>query len=570
VFDRYFPIIYDFVKNKKSPVSGIIVMITIAAIAGLGLLTFESSIEIMLPDEDNIHQTIGFLRNSALSDKIVISLSLASDDKEKSDLFRAADQLEASLTLPLFTRTVSGASGTEIMNEVLYSHYFPYIATEEDLLSIEGMITSEYVSGRMQEIYRQLLRPQSIFTASMFYADPLGINLLLLHKLKRQAASMGYKVGVENGHFISPDGRHTMIIAHTSVPITDSAGSGKLMEVLREKLGELPSYVSADIVSGHLHTVSNERVIKKDIRLTIGIAAIAFLLLFFILFRDIKAVLVFLIPLASVVLSMNLSSFIMGSLSYWVVGLGTVIAGIDPSPVMGGYRIHASREIMRAVGDGDPSPLGQLGSEHPVPHAGPGDDPGRDAAGDGGLHEPGAGAGQTGGQARRRLGVRLRPLRVPDGAADLRRRDGHRHPGRHPAQGARLESPAPVASRIRPPSSASLSSARPAPAPARHRRRAHHPPGGGDRAHRGAHARPGGRRTPGPGDLVVRPGCHRPGGGELPGRESMGAGSCNDADGRRGGPIHVAPHPGAGGRRAGRRGGLPVLRPAGDDLTRRA
>ena len=52
-------------------------------------------------------------------------------------------------------------------------------------------------------------------------------------------------------------------------------------------------------------------------------------------FRDIKAVFVFLIPLFSVVLSMNLSSLIMGSLSYWVVGLGTVIAGISVD-----YGIH--------------------------------------------------------------------------------------------------------------------------------------------------------------------------------------------------------------------------------------
>ncbi len=326
--------------------SGFIVMLTIASLAGLGLLTFESSIELMLPDEENIHQTIGFLRNSSLSDKIVISLSLDSPDGEKSELFRAADQLEASLVPPLFTRTVSGASGTEIMNEVLFSHYFPYIATEEDLVSIEAMITSEYVSGRMQDIYRQLLRPQSIFTASMYYADPLGINLLLLDKFKRQTASMGYKVNVENGHFISPDGRHTMIIAHTSVPITDSAGSGKLVEALREKLGELPSHVSADIVSGHLHTVSNERVIKQDIRLTIGIAAAAFLLLFFILFRDIKAVLVFLIPFASVILSMNLSSLIMGSLSYWVAGLGTVIAGISVD-----YGIHIFVSVRNSGND---------------------------------------------------------------------------------------------------------------------------------------------------------------------------------------------------------------------------
>ncbi len=221
------------------------------------------------------------------------------------------------------------------MNELFFSDYFPQIATEEDIRKIDEMITGRYVSERMKTIYRRLLGPQGILGASMFYADPLGINLLMMERLKTQSASLGYQVNVEDGHFISADGRHTMIIAHTSVPVTDSAGSKKLIGALKEKLDMLPPYISADIVSGHLHTLSNEKVIKRDIRLTIGIAAAGFMLLFLLVFRDIRAVLVFLIPAASVVLSMNISNLMIGSLSYWVAGLGTVIAGISVD-----YGIH--------------------------------------------------------------------------------------------------------------------------------------------------------------------------------------------------------------------------------------
>ena len=335
MFDKYFPLIFDFIKNRKTLTLVIIAAAAVIAVAGLGFLDFDGSIELMLPDRGDIHRTINFLRNSNISDKIIISLALTSGDKDKKDLISTVKQLEKSLTPPLFTKTVSGVSGTEIMDGIFAPDYFPRIATEEDLSAIDKKIDPAYVSGRMKEIYRQMLMPQSIFSAPMFYSDPLGIKLLLLDKLKTRSVFTDYKVSLEDGYFISSDEQHAMIIADTPVPLTDSSGSKELLRALKNKLSQLPAYISADIIGGHLHTVSNEKVIKRDIQLAIGIASAAFLLLFLIVFRDIKAVFVFLIPLFSVVLSMNLSSLIMGSLSYWVVGLGTVIAGISVD-----YGIH--------------------------------------------------------------------------------------------------------------------------------------------------------------------------------------------------------------------------------------
>jgi predicted exporter len=333
-FEKYFTLIYESIGNNKKFIPRIIILLTVAAVTGIGFIHFDGNIELMLPDEDNIHRTINFLRDSSLSDKIIISLALKSDDKGKKELIHAVEQLKDSLKPPLFTRIYSGFSVRGLMEEILNSDYLPQIATEEDLVAIDNLITRETVSKKLHEIYRQMFRPQSIFTASVLNSDPLGIKLILLDKLKTGYAA-GYKATVEKGNFISPDGRHAMIIAHTSIPVTDSSGSKILMKTLREKLNQLPEYIAADIIGGHVHTVSNEKVIRRDIRLTVTIAAIAFLVLFFTLFRDIRAILVFLIPVVSVLISINLSSFIIGNISYWVVGLGTVIAGISVD-----YGIH--------------------------------------------------------------------------------------------------------------------------------------------------------------------------------------------------------------------------------------
>jgi len=335
VFDKYFSLVYDFVKNKKWLVLGIIILLTAVAVIGLRFHNFNSSIKLMLPDNKDIHRSINFLRDSNLSGNVIISLSLTSPDKDKKDLFRAVDRLTASLPPSLFSRVTTDFFSQDAINEIFFANYTPQIITEKELTFIDSQINPDSVSERLQKIYRQLLKPEGMFMGSIISSDPLGVKLLVLDKLKAMSASMGYDVNMEDGYLISRDERHVMIITRTPVLVTDISGSKKLLASLGKQLNQLPEYISADVISGHLHTLSNEKVIKRDIRLTITIASAAFLLLFLIAFREARVVLVFLIPLASVVMSINLSNLFIGNLSYWVLGLGTVIAGISVD-----YGIH--------------------------------------------------------------------------------------------------------------------------------------------------------------------------------------------------------------------------------------
>ena len=51
----------------------------------------------MLPPDKDVTRSMQFLRESSLSDKVIISLALTDPDKDKKDLFAAVDQLAASL-----------------------------------------------------------------------------------------------------------------------------------------------------------------------------------------------------------------------------------------------------------------------------------------------------------------------------------------------------------------------------------------------------------------------------------------------------------------------------------------
>jgi uncharacterized protein len=329
MFDRFFLLFYRFVHGHKKWVLGFVLAATAIACAGLMAVRYEGNIDLMLPPDKEIMRSMDFLRDSSLSDKMIVSLSLTESSKTKKDLFLVVDQLAAALTPPLFTKVTSGFSVADVMDEFSVLRYAPQVLGKDDLAKIDTQINGETVSRKLRAIYRQSLRPESIFMSSLSRVDPLGIKLLLLDKLRALPASMGYDVAVEDGHFISRDGRHAMLILQTPVPMMDSARSKELITALQGRIKELPEYVSADIISGHLHTVNNELVIKRDIKVASIIASVAFLLLFLLVFRDARVLFVFIIPLIAVVWAIIIASLVETRLSYLIIGFGTAIAGIS-------------------------------------------------------------------------------------------------------------------------------------------------------------------------------------------------------------------------------------------------
>ena len=330
MFDRYFELFYNVIGRKKWPVFIAVMALIGAALVGLRFINFSNNIEALLPADPDISRSMAFLKDSNLSNKVVISLALTAPDKDKKDLFAAVDQLAGSLKPPLFTKVTVGLSELKMTDDMeFFFDKIPQIFTDDDLTAIGGQINQKGISERMRKNYFQLLKPEGIFMNSMLRSDPLGFNIVMLNKLKALSTSLGYNVTVEGGHFISPDNRHAMIIAQTTVPVTDARGSKQLFADIDEQLRKLPNYISADIVSGHSHTLSNEKVIKKDVALTSIVASVVFVLLFLFIFKDASAVLIFLIPLFSIFQAIYICYFFMGGLSYSVIGLATVLAGIS-------------------------------------------------------------------------------------------------------------------------------------------------------------------------------------------------------------------------------------------------
>jgi predicted exporter len=344
VFENFFVLLNTIVRQQKKLVVTLVLLLTAIAGTALFFTHYEGNIDLMLPPDKEIARSMDFLRGSNFSDKVIVSVALTDPAKTKKDLFLAVDQLSTSLTPPLFMKVVSGFSVANVMDEFSVLRYAPQVLGAQDLATIDALITSETVAAKMRGIYLQSMRPESVFTSSLSRSDPLGIKMLLLEKMRALPASMGYDVTIEDGHFISRDGRHALMILQTSVAMMDSPRSKELISTLQKHIKELPGYVTADIVSGHLHTVSNERVIKRDISIVSTIASVTFLLMFLLVFRDLRVLFVFIIPFIAIVWAIILATTIEGTLLYMVIGLGTAIAGFSVD-----YGLHMYIALKRGV-----------------------------------------------------------------------------------------------------------------------------------------------------------------------------------------------------------------------------
>jgi predicted exporter len=344
VFESGFSLLSTFLRQQKKWVVLLVLVFTAAAGTGLFFTGYEGNIDQMLPPDKEIARSMDFLRGSSFSDKVIVSVALTDPARTKKELFLAVDQLSASLAPPLFMKVASGFSVANVMDEFSVLTYAPQILGSQDLESIDGLINATMVSQKMRGIYLQSMRPESVFTSTLSRSDPLGIKMLLLEKMRALPASMGYDVAIEDGHFISRDGRHAMMIIQTSVAMMDSPRSKELISALQDRIRELPAYVSADIICGHAHTVSNERVIKRDISIVSTIASVTFLVLFLVVFRDLRVLFVFIIPFIAIVWAIILATAVEGKLLYMVIGLGTAIAGFSVD-----YGLHVYIAMKRGV-----------------------------------------------------------------------------------------------------------------------------------------------------------------------------------------------------------------------------
>jgi predicted RND superfamily exporter protein len=292
----FFRILYAFFAHRR-PLLYVMTFVVIVA-AGLILrnITMNEDIAPLLPDGQNeAARDFALFQKAPFADKVLISLK-AGQSTSKQSLVDTADRLSQAMTQPYFIGAVSGPaiSSVEAIPQWLMNA-LPNTFTAKDQSAVEGILTPEAVRDRLKKAYAQLTSQEGMVFKPLVQIDPLDLKGFVFGKLSHVNIIPGMQL--YNNHFISYDGKNTLVIARTSVKITDSKGSKEMLEQLRGLIKRfVPADVKASTLSAHAYTMANAEAIKGDLALILGSSSVAIFLLIMYFLRSWKGILVFLVP----------------------------------------------------------------------------------------------------------------------------------------------------------------------------------------------------------------------------------------------------------------------------------
>ncbi|OGR03134.1 MAG: hypothetical protein A2511_04580, partial [Deltaproteobacteria bacterium RIFOXYD12_FULL_50_9] len=158
-------------------------------------------------------------------------------------------------------------------------------------------------------------------------ADPLGFSLVALKRIEGLKGELA--VQVRDGFFMSADGLHCLIWAESKLSLTDSSSAEKVDTFVRAALAKgLAPGIKADIIGSLPHTLANSRTIRHDLDLLMPLAFIVFFVLFIVMLKDWRGVLVIAVPFLAGAPAVALYSLFYTKISAMALGFGIALVGI--------------------------------------------------------------------------------------------------------------------------------------------------------------------------------------------------------------------------------------------------
>ena len=171
------------------------------------------------------------------------------------------------------------------------------------------------------------------------FPTPGGLKLLRLQpfspcgetlsKLSALDEMTGMKIAPDLPFFASRDRRRAMLVFDADIRIGDAAAVRKLLKQIRLAAEPLPPGMQLRVISGIMHTLGNEEVLKRDAAISGTVSLLLFLLIFAFCYRgDWRALWIPAIPLYASLLALGIMTCFFREICLYVIGLGSCITGL--------------------------------------------------------------------------------------------------------------------------------------------------------------------------------------------------------------------------------------------------
>ncbi len=322
--------LYLFFSKRRTALFVITSLLIAFSLFSLSRIKLSEDIKSLLPDNrGDFLLEFNLLQKTPFMHKVIINLRDRTG-KNKDSLAEIADRFakgisSSSLITGVTTGPVSNQN-VDIYNFIIKS--IPNLITARDLEKIKGELSAEYIRKQLTEKYSGLFSPEGALLVEDLRADPLDLKSLILKKL----ASLNIipEATLKNNHFIDKSGRNVLVIADTSVDVTDTLGAEKMLAELHAvKNKVVPDSIDMYILSPQSYTVANAQAIQKDLYVVLTISSLSMIILFFMFLKNWRACFILLISFSSFAFALVGVSMIYATVSAITIGFGSVLLGLS-------------------------------------------------------------------------------------------------------------------------------------------------------------------------------------------------------------------------------------------------
>jgi len=298
-------------------------------------ITLEEDVTSLIPSGEKQDVLKKVLAQTEFSDKIIVAISSTSAESNPDELTQYAQQFIDSINtqIPEFVKNIQGKVPEEGIREIYDFVYnnLPLFLNETDYKAIETRLGKDSIQNRLMENYKSLISPAGLVTKEYLFKDPLSITYLGLKKLEE--LQVGDDFELYNNYLITKDQKHLLLFLSPSLPASETDKNSLFVKKLHEIQANLDQEfkgVKGEFFGGVLYSVANANQIKKDIKITIGIAMGILLVLLVFYYRKIYVPLLIFVP--SIIGGITAIAFLYllkGSISAISIGIGAILLGIS-------------------------------------------------------------------------------------------------------------------------------------------------------------------------------------------------------------------------------------------------
>ena len=299
-----------------------LVLVLLGLLAGLSLLRirFTNDVSQLFPDSQDAATTFRILNETKLGNTVQLEfISTESVEKHEKYLDAAAEKITR---LPGVKNLVFRYRGADVLDEMgaftslLPRFYGPEILKECDPESAARNALKQLafpMPGGVRRIRNQ----------------PFGLEMKILLPLRRMDHLTGMDLSYDVPYFATQDKRRAMMVFDADVMLGDAETVRKLLAGIRTAVEPLPPGMEYRIISGAMHTLGNEEVLKRDASISGTVSLLLFLLIFlFFCRRDWRSLWIPAIPLYASFLSLGVMTLFFREICLYVVGLGSCVTGL--------------------------------------------------------------------------------------------------------------------------------------------------------------------------------------------------------------------------------------------------